>query len=315
PNASVELSNIYVQEKGEHADTLLHADALYLKFNLWDIFRGSYRVDEVEVSGGNLNLSVNAAGENNWEVWKETEADTSNFEIELDEIALTDTRVVYRNEPSDFLLDMLAIRLTGSGIFSKQKMDIALDVDAMVEQITSKGDVYLEKRLLSGEVAMTADLDNGNFTFARSEITCGELALTVQGSFTNFGDGALEFYAEASEQQMEEALAVLPRGVRKSFSDYIATGEFSAKGKISRVNEKDPVMVEVELSVDDGTLKLKEEGVALEDIATNFYYVRGAKKDQIRLKSFSCSLDGSKLNASGSIVGFEKPQLNLNVSA
>ena len=315
PNASVALSNIYVQESGKEADTLLYANALYLKFNLWDIFHGSYRVDEVEVSGGNLHLSVNDLGENNWEVWKETNEATSNFEIELDEIALTDTRVVYRNEPSDFLLDMLAMQVTGSGVFSKQKMDIDLDLDALVEQITSKGDTYLEKRLLSGEIAMSADLESGNFVFARSEVSCGDLALNVEGSISNFGAGALEIYAEVSEQRMEEALAVLPPNVRKSFSDYLATGEFSAKGKISRVKEKDPVMVEVELSVNDGTLKLKEEGVALEDIATNFYYVRGAKKDQIRLKSFACSLEGSELNASGSIVGFEKPQLNLNVSA
>ncbi len=315
PNASVALSDIYVQEYGANSDTLLHADALYLKFNLWDIFRGSYKIDEIEISGGKLNLKVNDKGEYNWEVWNDSTQTDSNFEIELDEIALTDTRVVYRNEPSDFLLDVLAIQITGNGNFSKQKMDIDLNLDAMVETISSKGEVYLEKRVVSGEIATNADFENGNFTFSRSELMCSELTLTVEGSLTNFGGATLEFYAEASEQQIDEALAILPSSIRTSISEYRATGEFNAKAKVSRVKENDPVMVEVELTVSDGNLKLKDEGVALENVATNLYYVRGAKKDQILLKKFTCSLDGSKLSASGSIVGFEKPRLNLNVSA
>lgn len=315
PDASVELTDIFVEEKADKPDTLLHANALYLKFNLWDVFRGTYRVDEVEISGGQLNLTVNARGERNWEVWKESNEQTPNFDIELDEILLVDTRVVYRNVPSDFLLDMLAIEVNGSGNFSAQSMRVELSLDAMVEQIRSKGDVYLEKRVLSGDLAVTADFDQGNFEFERSEVTCGDLALALQGSFTNFGDGTLDFYAEAENQLLEDAWGVLPAQIRKSFSDYRATGDFDAKSKISRVQENDPVMVEVELTVEDGTLKLKEQGMALEDIETHFYYVRGGKKDQIQLKSFACTLDGSELKASGSIVGFDQPKLNLNVLA
>lgn len=139
PNASVALTDIYVQEQAAGADTLLYAETLYLKFNLWDVFRGSYKVDEVEVSGGQLNLAVNQEGEYNWEVWKETTTDSSKFEIALDEISLTETRVKYRNDASDFFIDILAVQVSGAGNFSKQKMDIDLELDAMVNQIASKG--------------------------------------------------------------------------------------------------------------------------------------------------------------------------------
>jgi uncharacterized protein involved in outer membrane biogenesis len=50
PNASVELNEVFVEERAEQPDTLLCAQAIYLKFNLWDVFRGAYRVDEVDIN-------------------------------------------------------------------------------------------------------------------------------------------------------------------------------------------------------------------------------------------------------------------------
>jgi uncharacterized protein involved in outer membrane biogenesis len=315
PNASVALSQVYVQDRSEQRDTLLYAEELYLKFNLWDVFRGTYRVDEVEINSGKLYLEVDTKGIHNWEVWKESTGEVSNFEIELEEISLMDTRVFYSNKPNDFLLDILAVQTTGNGNFSSKTMDVELAIDAFVEKLSGQGDVYLEKRILSGDIGLSADLNTGKFVFRRSEITCGDLALSVEGSLEDSGDGPMEFYTEIDDQLIEDAWAVLPATLRKSIKDYKATGDFSAKAKIARGKINEPVLVEAELEVDDGTLKLKEEGVALEDISTHLYFARGGKKDQIRLHSFACSLDGSNLQASGNITGFDEPMLDMKVSA
>lgn len=315
PNAAVELNTLYVQEKGEESDTLLYAEALYLKFNLWDIFLGSYRVDEVEIIGGRLQLSVNDVGENNWEVWKESSGETSNFEIELEEIVLTDTRVIYNDRPSQFYIDLLAIQTSGSGNFSARNVDVALSLDVLIEKISSKDDVYLENRVVAGEAEMKADIDKQVFHFSTSEIACGDFELAIQGSLNKEGTGGMEFYAEANDELIEDAIDALPATIRKQINGYKVSGDCDVKAKISRSKSEDPIMVELELNVDDGTLRVKNEGLALEDIQTNLYYMRGGKKDQIRLKSFTCSLDRSRIEASGNIVGFETPQLDMKVSA
>jgi len=313
PNTSVELNNVYVQQLGEPNDTLLFARALFLKFNIWDVVRGTYRVDKVDVTGGSLFLEVRDDGQNNWEVWKETQVDSSNFEIELEEIALTDTRVIYNDRPNRFLIDALTIQTTGNGNFSADKMDIDLTLDMVVQRLISKEDAYLEKQPVSGEVIMHADLIKGAYLFEPGEITCGDFQFIAGGGLD--GNGALEFMIEAHDQIVEDAIEVLPAAIRKSFLGYKLSGDFSGKASIARVKEVDPVMVEVDLKVSDGELRLKDEGVSLEDIATDFHYVRGGKKDKIHLRSFSCSLDESKIEASGSIVGFETPLIDLQVKA
>jgi hypothetical protein len=315
PNASVELNEIFVQEKGGTSDTLLYAEALYLKFNLLDLFRGNYRVDEVDVVGGMLDLRVDDTG-NNWEVWKDSGGEVSNFEIELEEIALTDTRVLYHDIPNKFALNILANQVSGNGNFSAQSMDLEMELDAFVERIESKGDAYLEKQTVSGKLLMQADIDKGAFAFKPGgSLTVGDFAFSVQGKVNESGAGDLDIYVESNEQLIEDAWEVLPSNIRKSLLGYKVSGDFSAKAKIGRGKDVSPVMLEIELAISDGTLRIKEEGVALEDVQTDFYYIRGGKQDQIRLKSFSCNLDRSHVEASGTIIGFETPRLDVNLVA
>jgi uncharacterized protein involved in outer membrane biogenesis len=159
PNASVELSDVFIREKYQRQDTLLFAQTLYLKFNLWDVIKGTYRVNELDINEGNLFLEVNDKNENNWEVWLESETDTSNFEIDLEEISLTDMRVVYNDAPAQFSVDVLTIHTAGSGNFSSRNMDLDLTLDMFVNKLASKGDVYLEKQVVAGDVMMHANLD------------------------------------------------------------------------------------------------------------------------------------------------------------
>ena len=313
PNASVELNNVFVQERGEEKDTLLFAQALFLKFNIWDLVRGSYRVDKVDITGGSLSLEVSEEGQNNWEVWKEIKSDSSNFEIELEEISLNDTRVIYDHKPNHFLIDALAIQTSGNGNFSSRNLDVDLTLDLFVDRLISKGDAYLEKQLVSGEVVMHADLDKQAFVFEPGEITCGDFQFSAGGN--TVGSESMEFVVEAKDQTLEEAIEVLPASIRKKLNGYKLLGDFSGKAIVGRSKASDPVMVDVDLNISDGELRIKEEGLALEDIATNFHYVRGGKKDKIQVQSFSCSLDRSVIEASGSIVGFETPIVDLRVKA
>jgi hypothetical protein len=313
PNASVELSDVFIREKSERQDTLLFAKTLYLKFNLWDVIKGTYRVNELDIKEGNLFLEVNDKNENNWEVWLESETDTSNFEIDLEEISLTDMRVVYNDSPNQFSFDVLTIHTAGSGNFSSRNMDLDLSLDMLVNRMTSKGDVYLEKQVVAGDVMMHANLDMSDYVFEPGEITCGDFLFTAHGSV--LGSGQLEFIVDVSDQTIEQALEVLPAAIRKSIYGYKLSGDFSGKANIGRARETDPVLVEVDLKVRDGELRIKDDGVALENIVTDFHYVRGGKRDRIEVKSFRCELDQSLLEASGSIVGFETPRLDLRVSA
>ena len=315
PNASIELTGVFVQENAVNGDTLLYADQLFLKFNLWDVFSGNYRVEEVEVMGGNLQLHVAADGKNNWEVWVDTQNDSAHFEIQLEEITLSDTRVLYADDPNRFSIDLLAIQTTGSGNFSSKTIDVELSIDAMVDQITDAGDVYLKKKLVSGEVAFLAELESDRYIFQPAQLRVGDVKCEIAGTVNDKTSGTFGFQIKAKNQSIDDALKVFPPAVARKLLSYHLDGDFSASAEVSRNKPDSPVRVWADVSVEDGSLRLKEQGVSLENIETNFQYERGGKEDKVQVDAFKCELDASTIQASGSITGFDTPQLNATLSA
>lgn len=314
PNASIELSGVFVQEKAATGDTLLYAKQLFLKFNLWDVFSGNYRVDEVEVYGGNVQLMVAEDGSSNWEVWVDTQNDSAHFEIQLEEVILSDTRVFYADNTNRFSVDLLAIQTTGSGNFSSKTIDVSVSLDAMVVHITSDGDVYLGKKLVSGEVAFLADLESNRYIFQPAQMHVGDLKCDISGSVNEKASGTFDFQISAKNQSVEDALKIFPPAVARRLLSYHLDGDFSASAEVSRVKSNSPVRVRADVSVEDGSLRLKEQGVSLEGIETDFHYERGGKEDKVQVDAFKCELDASTIQASGSIIGFDTPQLNATLS-
>jgi hypothetical protein len=315
PSTSLHLENVYIEESFSTKDTLLYAQSLYLKLNFWDLVKGDYTVNEVEVDNAELHLKVNEEGIDNWHFWKEQPSDSSSFSITLEEVQLTDTRVTYDDKPAAFFADVYSTASTGQGDFSAQRFEVALDAELTIARIWSEGNNYLETQPLVGEIIMQADVEHDRYVFEPAELTCGELDIAVQGVVDLSPQGAIELFAETSNEELSEALRLLPAEIRRTLQKLNPRGDFSAKTKISQKNSRAPVMLEAEVQTADATLQLKEEGVALNDIQSNFYLVRGGKKDLIKLKQFSCALDESELTAQGSIIGFDDPQLDLEVTA
>lgn len=315
PSTSLHLENVYIQESLPEGDTLLFAQSLFLKLNFWDLIGGNYKVNEVEVEKAQLNLRVNDDKLDNWHFWKEGTSDSSSFEIRLEEVLLNDTRVKYDDASTRFHLDLFSVSSSGSGDFSARRFGIELDADVFVSSIKSGEDVFLQDQTVAGEILLQADVDRGNYVFEPAEIACGNLDLTIQGTVDVSESGSIALYAETTDENIEDALGVLPLSIRNTLRSYNPEGDFSAKAMVSQQSAKAPVMIEAEVIAGDGSLRLKDEGVALRDIETALYFVRGGKKDRIQLKRFSCGLDKSRLTAQGSIQGFDDPILDLSVSA
>lgn len=315
PSTSLHLENVYIEESLPAKDTLLYAQSLFLKLNFWDLVKGDYTVNEVEVDQAVLHLKVNEEGTGNWHFWKEQKSDSTSFSITLEEVQLTETRVTYDDKASEFFVDVFSTASTGQGDFSAQRFEVALDADVNIDRIRSEGNNYLEKQLLIGEITMQADVEHDRYVFEPAELTCGKLDLTVQGVVDLSPQGEIELFAETTDEELAEVLSLLPHEIRGTLQKLNPKGEFTAKTKISQKNADAPVMLEAEIQTSDATLQLKDEGVALNDIRSNLYLVRGGKKDLIKLKQFSCALDESELTAKGSIIGFDDPQLDLEVTA
>ena len=89
PNLSVDFNHVFIADSFEGAtksDTLIYTDRIRLKFNPMDIWREDYKVHEVEVSPGALNLKIREDGSVNYDIFQPSEDTTAAtaFKFEVD---------------------------------------------------------------------------------------------------------------------------------------------------------------------------------------------------------------------------------------
>ena len=73
PDLSVDFNDVFIQDALENADefdTLLYTERIRCRFNPLDIWNETYTIKEVELGKGTLQLKVNDAGENNYDILK-----------------------------------------------------------------------------------------------------------------------------------------------------------------------------------------------------------------------------------------------------
>ncbi|MFZ1688535.1 MAG: hypothetical protein WAU70_13990, partial [Flavobacteriales bacterium] len=136
PQASLRFKHVLIMEAGTElpaADTLLYADDLYLSFSLMDLFAGNYTVDQVQGKHVKLYPGYNAAGLENWLIWKSDTTASNATRIALNEVSFDGLTVRYRDERRDLEVSTHSRSLVLSGVFDKGGASIRLKGDAWLE--------------------------------------------------------------------------------------------------------------------------------------------------------------------------------------
>ncbi len=239
PDLTVKLKNLNVKGAGDfETDTLASIPALSLTLDLGSVFSGSeYKVKQIGLTSPRLLFKVLANGKANWDIMKETEAvDTttvapSAFKVFLDEINISDARIVYDDAeiPTMLAFDGLTGTLSGD-----MTADITqLDVKAVIKDITADYDGvrYLSKS--NGEITtlLNADLSTWTFTFKDGNLRLNELNITADGFFAMPDEGYnMDIKFAAKENTFKAFLSLIPAIYSKDFADLKTSGTMAFDG-------------------------------------------------------------------------------------
>ncbi len=91
-----------VRYDGAEADTLLHAQDLYLEFSLWDLFKGNYTVQGIHGKTVKLYPGLDSEGRENYIIWKTDTTSTASSPLELEAVSFDGlaTPLPRRNGPA-----------------------------------------------------------------------------------------------------------------------------------------------------------------------------------------------------------------------
>lgn len=318
PHASLQFSELYIEDTTPEKDTLVYAKNLYLEFSLLDLFRGNYTIKEIEAETALANLKVDKKGHDNWHIWKSNPADSSKFNLNLKRIDGSQLHVLYEDQSSRFFTDATINTVRAKGAFEDAVFDLKLTSDLTVHSLYSGKSEYASDRNLALDLQLNADNNKGIYQIQSCDAKVEAIPLTLSGVVSTGDKGTIDLTVSGNDISVSDLLASLPQSMRESADSYSPNGTLSLNGSIKGpYTGKSSPKVMFNFNLQEGEIKQSSSGVALNHINLDGSYSNASGEDFLQLKQLSAQLETGSLQASGTLRNLDAPvaDFNLNTQA
>lgn len=257
PEASVNLGGVKL--KDALGGQLLAAEEISFRFNLASLFGDQIKVRSVRIRDGALRVIVNAKGQSNTDIFKESKKTTqpateSNLRLALENAELNNMAVLYDNKLTRQLAELLVNQVNMAGNFSAQQFNLSSQADFKVYRIDSDSSRYLAGEKVQYDAVLAVDLKKGLYDFQRMELNVGGNAFAVDGiavTKPDFTDLNLKLVSQEGDISMIANL--LPGEYHQYFNDFQSTGAYSCSGTVKgRLSKTENPAVSFQVALRDG---------------------------------------------------------------
>ncbi|NND77215.1 MAG: hypothetical protein HKN39_03455 [Flavobacteriales bacterium] len=208
PKVSIDLEDPYLISV---ADTLLACEELRLKLNIFDLIKKDYKISELDIINGEIELRSLENGDLNFEVWKtDTSEREESIAFKIEDIKLKNITINYFDE-------------SVSNAYSTEieELGAALETSEEVWKIDLDGDLtsfnFLEdttQRITQQGIELSAQLtyENDQLTFNGFKIDTKRIEIE--------GSGALTMIKDQEVLSLELETATSPNGLLNIFEHY-----------------------------------------------------------------------------------------------
>ncbi len=325
PLASLSFTNavIYDATADINNDTLIHARAIKLQFNIIDILRRNYLIRQIVVADGELRLQIRSDGTPNYNLLNSKNGkQDKQMQFDIRRLLLEDVVVKFVDHRSGnmFSCDVGSVRLSGSlpnqnGIIKARG---SLHLNALqfnqTKQLENKAVVFnlnLEVSNETGWHLQRSLLSLDNHTFE----------LTGRGSKRD-GMQWVDMNIRARQLPITSLVAALPEASGHILSAYEPAGKLSIDARVTGILQAGELPhIATGFTIHDGSLNLPHNPARMHRIAAAGTFTNGNNRDksssELTFNTFVArSRSGhSHLEGDASIRNFNQPHITLNLEA
>ena len=164
PRIRIVLNQVQIEDPFGGKHPLIAAQEVGLGMNVLEVLRGTYTIEELAVSTGEIHLIHSKLGDN-WDLLNST--DSSNSDLTLQYLEANAVSITYddREENSTYSSNINYLEVSGVVGHTTQ---LSLSADLSATYATIEGDVFLVDAPLRGKAALTID---ENWTLSTSGLT------------------------------------------------------------------------------------------------------------------------------------------------
>ncbi len=262
PNASLGVNDLSIVGKNEYAgDTLAYIGELNIVIDLFSLFGGgTYQIRNVVLDDPYIQLLVDSAGKANWDIVKETEADTAStsaspFKVALQQYAIHNGRLVFSDSSTGFYLEARGLDHSGKGDFTQDVFDLKTQSHAKALTIAYSGVPYLSKIATDIDADININVPKSKYTFSQSTLRLNGLTIGADGwvALPDSDDIAMDLSFSAQEADFKNFLSLIPAIYQKNFDELKASGKMMFSGFVKGVyNTQRIPAFGLQLAVSDG---------------------------------------------------------------
>jgi hypothetical protein len=321
PYASIDFKDVLIMDPStvdKRKDTMLFAKKLSFEFSVWDITAGNYSVKQIRVQNAEINLYIDAKGNENYHFWKDSEEKSNEkFEFDLEQVIIENSEINYVNRHNEQNYSFFTRKTSLSGNFKEKTFDLKTEAELFVNHFYSGKIALLKKKQSHLDLNIHVDIPKDKLTFQTGILKIEDLILGVSG-WIGIGDTTIcDLGINTNKVELESIYRIFPKRFSEHLQHYDSKGEVKVdatmKGEISKTSS--PVL-NIDFSVVDGSMKEKETGVELKKLHFNGHYTNFNENetDELLLPELSGKfLDGSFKAALG-IRNFKDPKIKLDLN-
>ncbi|MFN8207350.1 MAG: AsmA-like C-terminal region-containing protein [Bacteroidales bacterium] len=240
PKASIEFRDVVAMSpkgfnrsefKGQ-GDTLFRAGRIFLEFNLRDLIRQKYRVQNIQAVNGKAWILTSSDNTNNYIFWKSPEKlDSSNFSLEMQNVRLNGMQVIYDLRPASFSLQAKLEKFLVKGSFSSDQVTLHITGTTHVQSLKNNKTVWIEEK--KGEISLNLEILNRHYTFDDLHFKAKGIELSGGGSYDAAPAEKIDLVMTCPEVELALLGEYLPGEYQKYIRDYTMLGKTGFTFKIT----------------------------------------------------------------------------------
>ncbi|MDW7692666.1 AsmA-like C-terminal region-containing protein [Flammeovirgaceae bacterium SG7u.111] len=279
PNVTLELSNILVKSR-THGDTLANLDKIILSFDYEDIKAGNYDVKYVLVDGGYARLLRRDDGTANYRVnVRKNLKDTTSLNLNLQEISIKNTAVVYTNKLNNTNYEGLARDIRMKLGYNKEIMSLDIDGNVFLHEATLDSNTFLRDKSVTLNGKLTYDILLNELAINPSQVKLEGTSMEMEGFLDFANDKNLDLDIRSEETVFKNLLALAPSDNSSQLGNYSAKGmvfvNAKLKGKISK--GKNP-NVTIDFGCVNTTIRRIDKNVSMDSLNLIGHYSNGSEQ-------------------------------------
>lgn len=310
PNASLDLKKVLVHSSsgfdktcftGINTDTLLYAESVSVEFSLADVAKGIYDIDRIGVKNGKMNMFTDTAGAVNYEIYAETETDTTagDFLLNFERINISGLEAVYNNLATELLIrgfienGKIKSRIYGDNIDFSALGVLRIDLFRLYN--------FRLSRSTPAEIDINLSRTNKGVLFNKSTLMLDQYLFALSGFISE--DDNLDLTLTGDNIDISIIKEYLPDNFSAQVREYNPSGILNIKGMIKGpLSRTTNPGINIDFNVENGNVTYGPSALTIKELSFDGSFTNGPKMvpatSSLSINGFRGTLGTSEYNGS-----------------